>query len=495
LLRRYAAASGGESAVRRWLSLAVLIAGAIHAWGQTPPDPTAKLIREKSPLIAITHVLVVDGTGAAPAEDQTIVFDHGKIVALGASVNTAPPAGAKVIDGTGKTLLPGLVGMHEHLFYVGPSDKQYMLIEQPFSFPQLYLASGVTTARTTGSMDPYQDLAVKADVDSGKLPGPNLFLTTPYLEGSPRIFSAMHSVASPEEAKDFVRYWHSVGFTSVKAYADIGPAELGAGIEEAHKLGMKVTGHLCSVSFRQAAALGIDNLEHGPFLAPDSELFPGKLPGTCGEHYFEIFGGIVEKADPNGAEAQAIAHDLIAHHVPITSTLAVAESGTRLPIGPGTLGDRAKQLLTVEEWSGVLTARAMAQKQEELWTTLVKKEMAFELAFAKAGGTLMAGCDPTGDGHTLAGLGDQRQMELLVEAGFTPAEAVKIYTMNGAQFLGIADKVGSIAVGKQADLILMPGNFVKDPTAIERTEIVFKNGVGYDSQAIYESLAGQVGMR
>jgi imidazolonepropionase-like amidohydrolase len=467
----------------------------VVAWGQAPPDPMAKLIREKAPVIAITHVLVVDGTGAAPLDDQTIVFDHGKIVALGASVSTAAPAGSKVIDGTGKSLLPGLVGMHEHLFYVGPSDKQYMLIEQPFSFPQLYLASGVTTARTTGSMDPYQDLAVKEEVDSGKLPGPNLFLTTPYLEGSPRIFPAMHSVASPEEAKDFVRYWHSVGFTSVKAYAGIRADELGAGIDEAHKLGMKVTGHLCSVSFKQAAALGIDNLEHGPFLAPDSELYPGKLPGSCGEKYYDIFLTIIAKADPNGAEAKSVADDLIAHHVAVTSTLAVAEGGTRPPIGPGTLGERSRQLMTIEEWSGVMTSRAMAAKQDDMWTMLVKKEMAWELAFVKAGGTLMAGCDPTGDGHTLAGLGDQRQMELLVEAGFSPAEAVKIYTLNGAQFLGIADKVGSIAVGKQADLILMPGNFLKDPTAIERTEIVFKNGVGYDSQAIYESLAGQVGMR
>jgi hypothetical protein len=258
---------------------------------------------------------------------------------------------------------------------------------------------------------------------------------------------------------------------------------------------MKLTGHLCSVGFKQAAALGIDNLEHGPFLAPDSELFPGKLPGSCGEHYFEIFTTIIAKVDPNGAAARAVADDLIAHHVAITSTLAVGEGGTRPPIGPGTLGERAKQLMTVEEWSGVMTSRAMATKHDEMWTMLVKKEMAFELGFVKAGGTLMAGCDPTGDGHTLAGLGDQRQMELLVEAGFTPAEAVKIYTMNGAQFLGIADKVGSIAVGKQADLILMPGNFVKDPSVIERTEVVFKNGVGYDSRAIYDSLAGQVGMR
>ena len=143
--------------------------------------PASKFIRENAPVIAVTHVQLIDGSGAPAQADQTIVMDHGKIVAVGPSAGTAVPAGAKVIDGKGKTLIPGIVGMHEHLYYPAANDGEPIFIQQPFSFPELYLASGVTTARTTGSIEPYTDLQVKARVDSGRLPGPDLYLTTPYL--------------------------------------------------------------------------------------------------------------------------------------------------------------------------------------------------------------------------------------------------------------------------------------------------------------------------
>jgi imidazolonepropionase-like amidohydrolase len=121
--------------------------------------------------------------------------------------------------------------------------------------------------------------------------------------------------------------------------------------------------------------------------------------------------------------------------------------------------------------------------------------MKFEREFVAAGGVLMAGCDPTGDGHTLAGLGDQRNIELLVEAGFTPVEAIHIATQNGATFLGIGDQVGTVTAGKQADLVLLNGDLTKNVTAIENPELVFKSGVGYDSKAIYDSLRGKVGLQ
>lgn len=461
------------------------------AMAQAQQNNTArKFIKEDAPVIAITHVLLLDGTGAPPQPDRTVVFDHGKIYAVGASSSTQTPAGAKVIDGTGKTLLPGLVGMHEHLFYTGAGGR--IFIEQPFSFPQLYLASGVTTARTTGTIEPYTDINVKKEVDAGELVGPEFFLSTPYLDGRPTLIPQLHEVSGPEEAREFVRYWHSVGFTSVKAYTSISPEELKAGIDEAHTLGMKVTGHLCSVGYEQAAALGIDNLEHGPFGAPDSDLYPGKLPGQCTPHYGEIFVKIVKEADPGGPEARKTIDTLVAHHVAITSTLSVFEGGSTPPMSNLLL--HARDLMAPENWSSIMTSRAAAAEEDDLIQTDVKKEMAFERAFAKAGGTLLAGCDPTGDGHTLAGLGDQREMELLMQAGFSPAEAVKIYTLNGAQFLGIAERAGSVAPGKQADLVLLQGDLTKEPTSIERPVIVFKNGVGYDSQAIYSSLSGQVGL-
>ncbi len=277
-------------------AMGLCVAFSVGAGSLAAQQPAAAptFVRENAPVIVLTHVKVIDGTGAAPQADQAVVIDHGKIAGVGATASVAVPAGAKVIDGTGKTVIPGLVGMHEHLFYPAASDGPLTGVEQFFSFPPLYLASGVTTARTTGSMDPYGDLAVKARVDSGKMLGPNFYLTTPYLEGAPALIPQMHELRDAEEARTFVRYWHSVGFTSVKAYVDVTPDELRAGIDEAHKLGMKVTGHLCSVGFNEAAEMGIDNLEHGPFGAPDGELYSKKQPGICGPNYFVELREIIE---------------------------------------------------------------------------------------------------------------------------------------------------------------------------------------------------------
>ncbi|HTV60327.1 MAG TPA: amidohydrolase family protein [Verrucomicrobiae bacterium] len=472
-----------------YLSALLLFPLALSAQ-QAPPS----FVSESSPSIAITHVQLFDGTGSAPLSDQTVVLDHGKITAVGPAASVAPPSGAKIIDASGKSLIPGIVGMHEHLFYISTfAGGQALAFEQPYAFPLLYLASGVTTARTTGSMDPYADLHVKAAVDSGQLPGPELFLTTPYLQGSPTMFFQMHELKDAAEARSFIDYWHSVGFTSVKAYANIHPDELRAGIDEAHKLGMKITGHLCSVGYRDAAEMGIDNLEHGPFQAPDGELYSKYQPGGGACDYRAITAELAEKIAPDGPELQRTIHVLLDHHVAITSTLAVEENGTQPPIIPPGYLFRVRDLLTPASWSQTMTYRAVITTFDKQVQTLLHKEMQFERDFVNAGGLLMAGCDPTGDGHTLAGLGDQRNYELLIEAGFSPSEAIHIMTFNGASFLGISGRVGSIAVGKQADLVLLEGDLAKDSSVIEHPVVVFKNGVGYDSQAIYKSLAHEVG--
>jgi hypothetical protein len=186
---------------------------------------------------------------------------------------------------------------------------------------------------------------------------------------------------------------------------------------------------------------------------------------------------------------------LIEHHVAITSTLAVLEGGTRPPMDFQGLLKKDYELMVPEAWSKAMTNRAEYVALGPVIQMLLVKEMKFEREFVAAGGVLMAGCDPTGDGHTLAGLGDQRNIELLVEAGFTPMEAIHIATQNGATFLGIGDQVGTVTAGKQADLVLLNGDLAKNVTAIENPEVVFKSGVGYDSGAIYASLRGKVGLQ
>ncbi|HST36242.1 MAG TPA: amidohydrolase, partial [Allosphingosinicella sp.] len=211
------------------------------------PGPAAPApIRERGPVTAIEHVLVVDGTGAAPRANQTILIDHGRIAAIGPDGSVAISQGASRIDGRGRTAIPGLVGMHEHLFRTASGNGGFSVLQAPNSFPQLYLASGVTTALTAGSVDPHGDLGIRREIEAGRLIGPDLDLTTPYLEGAPPAIAQLYPLRGPAEARAAVRHWASLGFTSVKAYMNISSAELGAAIREAHRLNMRVTGHLCS---------------------------------------------------------------------------------------------------------------------------------------------------------------------------------------------------------------------------------------------------------
>ena len=466
-----------------------LTAFPVVAAAPTEPD----FIRVHDDVFAITHVTVIDGTGAAPRPDQTVLVEHGRIAAVGSGVRL--PAGATRIDGSGKTLIPGLVGMHEHLFAPSPAPGELVGQEQFVTAPLLYLASGVTTARTTGSMDPYGDLGIKREIDAGRTIGPDLDLTTPYLDGSPPSIPQLYPLRDARDARETVRFWHERGFTSVKAYANITPAELKAAIVEAHRLGMKVTGHLCSVGYEQAIAFGIDNLEHGPFVSPDGDLDPARADGMCesptGAGQGAIARDIVPKVAPDDPRLLHLIQTMVAHHVPLTSTLAVVEGGSALDLNHN---PRLKALLAAVAWESITASREAELKHDELYQAMLRKEMQFERALVAAGGTLLVGCDPTGDGHTIAGLGDQRNIELLVQAGFTLPEVIHFATLNGATFEGRAGEIGSIETGKRADLVLLSGDLTRDVNVIEQPDVVFKNGVGYDSATIYSSIAGQAGL-
>ncbi|MBZ5728087.1 MAG: amidohydrolase family protein [Acidobacteriia bacterium] len=438
-----------------------------------------------APVIALQHVRVIDGTGAPPAEDQTIVIDHGRIAALGPSDRTPAPAGAQAIPLAGHTVIPGIVGMHEHLFY--PSGGGIpMYNEHAFSFPRLYLASGVTTARTGGSLEPYTDLNVKRLIDEGRMPGPKMWITGPYLEGKGSFAAQMHELTGADDAVRTVEYWAAEGVTSFKAYMNITRAELQAAVEKAHQRGIKVTGHLCSVGFSEAAALGIDNLEHG--LLVDTEFHPGKQPDVCPPNT----RGEIEKLVLDSAPVHDMIATLVQHHVAITSTLAVFEAfdGNRPP-----LEQRFIDALTPEAAISYLSARARAPGGKDSPTAAaLKKELEFEYAFVKAGGLLISGADPTGNGGALAGFADQRNIELLVEGGFTPAQAIQIATANGARFLGELDRIGTVAAGKQADLVVIDGNPAQRIADIRKVKLVFKDGAGYDPARLLDSVRGAAGL-
>ncbi|HEY4369818.1 MAG TPA: amidohydrolase family protein [Steroidobacteraceae bacterium] len=460
------------------------------------PVGSANFVRNHAERVAIEHVTIIDGTGRPARIDETVFIVAGRIVYVGASKHAPVKKDDEIIDGHGMSLIPGLVGMHEHMFYPSPVAGPPVAIEQFVTAPLLYLASGVTTARTAGSMDPYGDLAMKRGIDAGRIIGPDLDLTTPYLEGSPSALPQMHELTDVNDARRLVRYWHDEGFSSVKAYSDVTADELAAGINEAHRLGMKITGHLCSVGYTKAIELGMDNFEHGPFASPDGDLDAGRIPDMCRSAPDQksarfVLSDISSDVLPDGAEVRALIDLMVKRRVPLTSTLAVLEGAVGMSEQRRVV---LAKLLHPVVWNYLNTPSPARKGLEDLLSRSLKKEMAFELAFAKAGGVLMAGCDPTGEGFTFAGLGDQRNVELLVQAGFTAPEAIRIATLNGAIFEGRQVDIGSIEVGKRADLVLLDGDIASDVHAIEHPALVFKAGVGYDSKAIYESIAGQVGL-
>jgi imidazolonepropionase-like amidohydrolase len=455
----------------------------------------ANYVQVDAPIVALTHVRVIDGTGAAAKDDQTVILEQGKISAVGPAASTAIPKDAKVLELQGRSVLPGLVGMHDHLFY--PSAR-LNFAPMTFSFPRLYLACGVTTIRTTGSIEPYTDIELRKLIEAGKVPGPRMHVTGPYLEGPGTFTPQMHQLTSADDATKTVNFWLDQGVDDFKAYNYLTADELGAAIKAAHARGAKVTGHLCSIGFREAAALGIDDLEHG--LLVDTEFFPWKKPGECAQDPRGT--AFLAKLDLSGAPVREMIADLVQRHVAITSTLPVFEL-----FGPGRppTQQRVLDAMATDARAAYVAAktridddgakRRESNSEEAPWTGAFRREMEFELAFVKAGGLLLAGEDPTGNGGVLAGFGDQRELELLVEAGFTPLEAITIATSNGAKYLGESERIGTIAVGKLADLVVVKGDPSTKIDDIENVETVFKGGVGYDSAKLIESVRGCVGIR
>ena len=482
------------------LAVTLLLAWSASLNGQVnfPQGQAQDFIRVNAETVALDHLLVIDGTGAPPAPDQTILVAGGKIMSIGSTAAAKVPPGVRRIDFTGYSAIPGLVGMHDHLFYlVSQPDGGFLVHDMPFSYPRLYLAAGVTTIRTTGSYEPYTDLEIKRAIDQGSIIGPKINVTGPYLEGKGLGQIQIHTLAGPEDVRRTVDYWANEGVGSIKVYSHITRAELKAAIEGAHAHGLTVAGHLCSIGFVEAAEMGIDSLEHG--LLVDNEFDPNKKPDVCPGGRDSIPQTAGETDD---SVIQNTIKTLVQHHVAITSTLPVFEA--YLGFRPGA-SPRVLVALSAEEKKSYAAYRAIRLRDTEASSStkaaatrnlaaLFRREMRFEVAFVRAGGLLMAGSDAV-LGGVIAGFGDQRGVELLVESGFTTSEAIQIASLNGARFLGQAGHIGSLAVGKQADIVILKGDPSVRIEDIENVEVVFKDGLGYDSKKLIEAVTGQVGIR
>jgi enamidase len=470
------------STTRAALLTALALGQPLAAGQPAPGDAVKPYVRVGAPVVALTNVRVIDGTGAPPREAQTVILRDGRIDRIGDAARVPPPPAAEVLDLTGRTVIPGLVMVHEHLYYPTGPGVYGQLGE---SFTRLYLAGGVTTMRTGGNLNGFMDLNLRRAIDGGLKPGPAIDATAPYVNGV-NTFQQMTHVDTPDEARRHVAYWADRGATSFKAYMQISRAALAATVDEAHRRGLKVTGHLCSVTYGEAADLGIDNLEHG-FLAA-TDFVSDKQPDVCpGQGRGQQ---TIASLDEEGEPFSSLVRKLVDRRVALTSTLTVFETftpGRPMPPGLDVLAAPLRQQFEQ-------THARVAQSTESLYVRLLPKAMALERAFARAGGLLIAGTDPTGAGGVVPGFANQRQVELLVEAGFTPLEAITIGTFNGARYLGRDRSIGTIEPGKQADLLVVVGNPAADIGAVRKVEIVFRGGVGFDPAKLIQSVAGKVGL-
>jgi imidazolonepropionase-like amidohydrolase len=431
-------------------------------------------------VVALTHVRMVDGTGAPAQLDQVIVLSGGRIQATGPAARVTIPAGAQIINLDGHTVIPGLVNLHEHTYFGGVKRITQMRVTAPL----LYLAYGVTTAMTAGSQLPYHELHVKNAVEAGDVAGPRFHIAGPYLDGEASRGSMNRKLTSRAEARQVIAYWSSEGATWVKVQGRISRTLLRGVIEEAHARGLRVTGHLCSVTFTEAAALGIDALQHG--FITNSDYVAGKQPDECPSENMRAQADV----DVTSAAVQESIHRIVGHGTAVVSTLGVYETF----MAGHVIEPRALPLLDPETRAEVIaTNRAMASSEFAVPPRLLQKMMQWERAFVAAGGLLGAGSDPWGTGF-LPGLGNLRNYELLMKAGFTAEQAIQIVTLNGARILGEEARVGSIAPGKVADVVVINGDPLRNPADIYDIVTVFKAGVGYDAAKLRQAAMGKVGI-
>jgi imidazolonepropionase-like amidohydrolase len=463
----------------------VLLLQSLFLQGQEFTADVKKFITINAPVIALTDATVIDGTGKPAALHQTVLVRDGLIAAVGTTKDVTIPAGAERINCTGKTIIPGLVMVHEHLYYTMFLDRYFNIAEMSSTFSKMYLAGGATTIRTAGSIEPQTDLAIKRMIGEGKLVGPEMDVTAPYIERQALDIPALNSVKDSAESAATVVFWSNKGCTSFKMYMHATREDMQAVAREAHKRGLKITGHIGALTYREAAELGIDNLEHGFMASSDFD-----STRKVDELNYLVANKALQNLPVNSPKMKALMQYLISKKVAVTSTLPVFEpyTGREVVLGGGDSALLPAVLETVKaRWKN-------GQNKDSASLALFRKNMLWEKQFHDAGGLLLAGTDPTGAGRTIAGYGSRREIELLAEAGFTPVQAIQIATLNGAIYLGRDKQIGTVEKGKIADLVLLDGDLEKDIRNIRKTETVFKKGVGFDSKAIFDSVKGKVGL-
>jgi len=449
-------------------------------------ENTKRFVSFQQESFAITNAILVDGKGSAPQTNMTVLVQNGKITEVGPSNKISVPAGIQTIDAKGKTLIPGFVMLHEHIFYTKLFENEFNVVNMTNTFPRMYLAGGVTTMRTAGSVSPHTDLNINRLIKDGKMVGPKMDVTGPFIErASNTTIPQLPILPNEQQAGATIDYWADQGSTSFKVYMHVTKNDLKQVVDRAHAHSMKVTGHLCSVTYNEASEIGIDNLEHG-FMA-SSDFVTDKQSDICDA--FKQRSSLLNLSKDDERMTNLM-KSLIQRGVTITSTPAVFAPSTdyEMVLGGGEGALHPDVLKDLKPRYDRTVGKDSNQRK------LFEKELYWIKKYYDMGGKLVIGTDPTGAGRTIAGYANMWSLEILMKAGFSLQQAVMLCTLKGAEYLKRDKETGSIEKGKAADFILIDGDLTGNVNNIRKIQWVFKDGIGYDSKTIFESVKGKVGL-
>jgi imidazolonepropionase-like amidohydrolase len=411
--------------------------------------------------LAITGATLIDGTGAAPVQDAAVVIHNGRIVAAGPRAKVKIPHGAQMVDAQGKTILPGLWDMHAHFEQVewGP----------------IYLAAGVTTVRDCGNELEFIT-AVRDAIVQGRGLGPRLLLAG-IVDGSGPMAIGVERVDTPEQARMWTNRYHAAGFRQMKIYSSMTLENLKAVADEAHRLGMTVTGHVPQgLTAYQTIPAGEDQINHISYIA---DIMEPRLPDNATRAERR---NAAANLDLDSSEAKKTLTFLKDHHTVVDPTIAMFELFTATTAKPPASFEpginKIPQVLAQQ-----LTDVGPPNENSEIGQKIFEKSVAIIGALHRSGVPIVAGTDQTVPGHSL-----HREIELYVEAGFTPMEAIQAATLVPARVMGLEKETGTVEKGKRADLILINGNPLEDIHNTRNLEYVITNGAMYHTGELWQSV-------
>jgi len=403
--------------------------------------------RAQTPVLTLIQAdRLIDGTGNPPLTNAQVLIRDDRIVKVGTAGSFAIPPEAKRINASGKTLLPGFVDLHFHM-------------EGHPQWAKQFLANGVTSVRDPGAWMEYFE-GIKQWQCESHIPGPRLFLCGPHLDGpGPAYPKDSVVILSPDEARLQTRRQIEQGATAIKVYFRLPLNCIKVVTEEAHRLNVPVTAHLEIINPMDAIEAGLDGIEH------ITSLGLALTPAIQGEKYrqavlkdnearqlgrYEMWASV----DLNGTAAKRLLQFLVVHKTFIDPNLAVFERR------PGDSGEKME--VQAQGW----------EKMKE-----------FTGMIHRAGGRVVVGSHSQVP-HAEFGFAYQRELELLVEAGLTPLEALVAATKVGAEFLGRSKDLGTLEAGKLADVIAIDGNPLENISATRNVSLVIVNGVAVDRASL-----------